>query len=623
MSSLQQRLDEVLPAVRSAGSDLRDIEIKDASGGFPESLLPTISAFANGSGGMIVLGLAEPDFLPTGVDAAKLASDLASRCSTDFEPPVRPEIDLCRVDDALVVVADVPETDAAAKPCSVVTDSKTQPPLAYIRSHDGNRRLTAYEHHALQAGRGQPRDDLEPVDGTSADDLDPELVDGLLRRLRSRSGTRQWPDDDAMCLRLLGVLVEARQPDPGSLATGGSPAEVVSLGGLLALGRYPQRYFPRLEIAFAVYPTTSGAPLADGTRLLDNQPIDGPIPAMLETAAEAIRRSTRRRAVVVGLWREDHWEFPLDAVREVVVNALMHRDYHSAAQGQPVMLTLYPDRLEITSPGGLYGAIDPDRLFTAPVTAARNGHLAKLLRDLPASEGGRTISENFGTGLLAVAESLRSAGLAPPELEHSLTEFRVVFRNHTVLDDDATAWLSMLETNWHGRLLLSDRQRLALAHIRRHGSIDNRTHRALTGAGAAEATNDLAGLRAQELIERRGGRRWASWHLADDAPPAGPPTDDASSGEWATVSAPNGGTEVAIPAGQLTERDQLMIEALSEGPRSTNELAEQFGVTPAAIRQRLRRLEGRSLVRPTEAGRRSRFQRWVSVGPTSPPVTRR
>ncbi|WP_419943940.1 ATP-binding protein [Candidatus Poriferisodalis sp.] len=593
---------------------------------------------------MIVLGLSELDFLPTGADAAKLASDLASRCSKDFEPPVRPEIDVCRVDGALVVVADVPETDAAAKPCSVVADPKTRPPLAYIRSHDGNRRLTAYEHHALHAARGQPRDDLEPVDGTSTADLDPELVDALLRRLRSRSGTRQWPDDEAACLRLLGVLVEARHSTADGSATGAPPAEVVSLAGLLALGRYPQRYFPRLEIAFAAYPTTSGAPLADGTRLLDSQPIDGSIPAMLETAAEAIRRSTRRRAVVVGLWREDHWEFPLDAVREVVVNALMHRDYHSAAQGQPVMLTLYPDRLEIASPGGLYGAIDPDRLLTAPVTAARNSHLAKLLRDLPTTEGSRTVSENFGTGLLAVAESLRAAGLAPPEFEHSLTEFRVVFWNHTVLDDDATAWLSVLEANRHGRPSLSDRQRLALAHIRRHGSIDNRTHRALTGASAVEATNDLAALRDEELIERRGGRRWASWHLADGVP-SGSPADDAGNGERATASVPSaavaastairrggaapmpsgqtrsyGDAEVAIPAGLPTERDQLMIDALSDGPRSTKELAEHFGVTPAAIRKRLRRLEDRNLVRPTEAGRRSRFQRWVSVGPASPPV---
>ena len=645
MSSLQQRLDEMLPAVRSAGSDLRDIEIKDASGGFPESLLPTISAFANGSGGMIVLGLSEPDFLPTGADAAKLASDLASRCSKDFEPPVLPEIALCRVDDALVVVADVPETDAGAKPCSVMADSKNHPPLAYIRSHDGNRRLTAYEHHALQAGRGQPRDDLEPVDGTSAADLDPELVNALLRRLRSRSGTRQWSDDDATCLRLLGVLVDAPQHSADGPADGTAPAEVVSLGGLLALGRYPQRYLPRLEIAFAAYPTVSGAPLADGTRFLDSRPIDGPIPVMLEAVAEAIRRNTRRRGVVVGLWREDHWEFPLEAVREVVVNALMHRDYRAAARGQPVMLALYPDRLEITNPGGLFGAIDPDRLLTAPVTAARNSHLAKLLRDLPASEGRRTVSENFGTGLLAVAESLRAAGLAPPELEHSLTEFRVVFRNHTVLDDEATAWLSSVEMNRYGSQPLSDRQRRALAHVRRHGSIDNRTLRALTGASAVEATNDLATLRDEELMERRGGRRSASWHLAGSVS-LGPLADDASSGGRAAEGVPStadaadsaairrggiapmpsgqtrsyGGADVATPAGLLTERDQLMIDALSEGPRSTKQLAEQFGVTPAAIRKRLRRLEVRNLVRTTEVGRRSRFQRWASVEPASPPM---
>lgn len=627
MNSLQERLDELLPVVRAAGSDLREVEVKDASGGFPESLLPTISAFTNGSGGLVVLGLTEPGFVPTNVAAAQLAGELASRCSTDFTPPVRPDIDICNVDGAAVVVAEVHEGGVESKPCFVSARAKHQSPLAYIRSHDGNRRLTPYEHHALQAAKGQPSDDIHPAPGTGIGDLDPELVQALLRRIRSTRDGHVWPDDDATCLSMLGVLVDAPESgdDPEHMGSSARP-QALSLAGLLALGRFPQRHFPRLEIAFAAYPTDTGTPLADGTRFLDSQPIDGAIPFMLEEAAAALRRNMRQRGIVVGLWREDYWDYPLEAVREVVVNALMHRDYHAAARGQPVTMSLYPDRLEITSPGGLYGAIDPDRLLTAPVTAARNSHLAKLLRDLPASEGKRTVCENYGTGLMAVAENLRRAGLAPPELVHTLTEFRVIFRSHTVLDADATDWLARLEAARFGKPPLTDRQRLGLAFIRRSGSIDNRAYRALTGSSATEATNDLAALRDERLVERRGGRRWAAWHLSGElSAGTAHATGDrgAAGGDGGDERAAQDGRQHQNTTGvygartSLTAREQFVLDLLAPGALSSRELADLIEVSPQAVRKWLRRLEEYGLVKPTEAGRRSRFQRWERIADAS------
>ena len=91
-----------------------------------------------------------------------------------------------------------------------------------------------------------------------------------------------------------------------------------------------------------------------------------------------------------------------------MINALMHRDCHSTAAGRPAMMALYPDRLEVSSPGGLYGAFDPDRLMTEPVTAARNARLAKLLQDVAGPGSPQTVCENVGTGLLSAAQNLRA-----------------------------------------------------------------------------------------------------------------------------------------------------------------------------------------------------------------------
>lgn len=631
MTTLQERLDELLPRLRAARSDTQDVEVKDASGGFPRSVLETVSAFANGVGGLIVLGLAEPSFSPTGADAAGLASDLAAQCESNLQPSLHLDIEICRVDDVPVVVAEVPELATGLKPCFVSV--KRKPLRAYIRSHDGDRQLTSYEQHALEAAKGQPTDDLRPVPNAGLGDLDSDLVAQLLRRIRSTRGPVFREADDEECLRLLGVLSQQPPPNHKSGSEPDEPrSETVSLAGLIALGRYPQQHFPRLNVTFVAYATENAVPLADGTRYLDHQPIEGPIPVLLEEAAAALRRNMRQRGVVVGLYRQDFWDYPLDAVREVLVNALMHRDYHGAALGQPVKLELYPDRLEVTSPGGLFGALDPADLLVEPVTAARNARLSRLLQDVAAPESGRMVCENVGTGLLSVARSLRAAGMAPPELRHSLTEFKVIFRSHSVLDADATSWLSDLGATWPGAADISDRQRLGLAYARRHGSIDNRTYRALTGSESAAASRELADLRERGLLERTGGRRWATWRLADEVAVAA----GVSAGAGRALSGQSGDAQPAHPAefrasplplqepavAEPTEHESLparlppsrreseVLAALANGAMSSRELADEFGVTPNAARNWLRSLERAGLVRTTEPGRRSRFQRW-------------
>ena len=600
-SRLQKQLDEWLPRLRKARTDMQRIEVKDAKGGFPSSALKSISAFANGSGGLIVLGLEEPGFTPTGADADKLASDLASQCDTNLEPRVLPEVEICEVDGQQVVVAAVDELDAHQKPCFVI--EKGQRDYAYLRSHDGNRRFTPYEHHAVEAAKGQPVDDQEPVKGVGIDHLDSDAVQVLLQRVRAMRGQAFRGATEDEILRMLGVLVNTQA------------GEVVTMAGLFALGRYPQQFFPRLGITFAAYPTETGEPLEDGTRLRDNQPIDGSIPMMLNGAFEALQRNMLRRAVISGMGREDRWDYPLEAIREVVINALIHRDYHSAARGQSVMMSLYPDRLEIISPGGIFGAIDPAQLMNESVSAARNVRLAKLLQDVVVLGTNETVCENVGSGLIAVAARLRSSGLPPPEIDYTLSTFKVVFRNHTLLDEDAVKWLGLIAHND-----LSDRQRLALAYARQNGEIDNQRYRALTGCQAYEATQDLTDLGRRDLLRKSGDRRWATWHLPDRLRQVRHPrlefrypkplTVERSDADEPSVGLPDRDA-ARWTLGPPTPRQGQVLDMLADGPMSSLEIAERLGVTRGAVHQLLRSLEDRGLVQPTRSDRRSRYQQWV------------
>ena len=563
-----------------AGTDLQTIEVKSGEGGLPKSLPETISAFANARGGMLLLGLSETDgFNPVPIDAAKLAADLGAVCAEQLHPPVRADIDIAEVEGQPVVVAPVDELPPDQKPCYVISRGVDRG--SYIRTHDGDRRLTTYEVHVLSSSKGQPVDDTVVVPDAALSDLDPDRVGSLLRRLRANRGNVFSNADDATILRMMGVTAST---DSGS---------GITLAGLLALGIYPQQFVPQLNVTFVAFATQSGQPMADGTRFLDNQSIDGPIASMVSETLAAMRRNMKRRGIVVGFGREDRWEYPEEAIREIVANALMHRDYHSLAHGSQVRVELYPNRLVVSSPGGIYGPVAREDLMAEPVSSSRNARLAKLLEDVEVGSTGRTVCENRGTGLLAMAGALRDAGIEPPTIDDFVREFRVTISNHGLLDDEAVEWLSTLDTAG-----LGDRQRLALAYLRRKTTITNREYRSLSGCDSLTATRELTGLASTGLIDKTSDRRWTVWRLVDETSSGG--------GQQSLEFVSSG-------VGRQRDRRPEIRKQLGSGPKSALEMSNTLGLTKQGLLVWLRRMEDEGAVRITCANRRSPNNKWELV----------
>lgn len=409
-------LRQLIMKLRRFGADHAEVEAKRARGGLPRELWRSIVAFANKRGGVVLLGVDERSgFAITGVDDPSNAeARLGQLCSVEIEPPLRAEIASHRVDDAWVVVAEIPVVDPMRAPAYL--RSKGLPAGAYIRVGDGDRQMSAYEVHLLLSRRSQPREELQPVTEARSADLDADAVDAYVRRMR-RTRPRAFADrDDETVLRMTRVLVDAD----------GGP--VPSLAGLLAFGVFPQQFFPQLNLTFVAYPEPErGVPGPGGERFLDNAACDGTVPDMVECALRRLRSNMRRAAVVRDAGRTDLWEYPIPALREAVVNALVHRDFSAGALGAQVQVELYPDRVTIRNPGGLYGSVDPSRLLDLPVSATRNPVLLRLLEDVPLPDGGM-VCENRGSGLAVIAESLRRQGHPAPEFADSIAIFEVTFR---------------------------------------------------------------------------------------------------------------------------------------------------------------------------------------------------
>lgn len=405
-----------IKAMRLYGSDSQFFEVKACKRELTKDIGKTISAFANGPGGMIVLGLDESrGFIPvSGFDAMRMRDALAQYCADKLNPRIVPIVEIRMFEGAQVVTAFIPELRPKDKPCFVAASGRYGG--SYVRIGDGDRRLSSYEVDRLMEEHEQPRYDGRIVPDATLDDLDSQLVQGLLTRER-QAHARLSRLDDLTVLRMLHVV---QADDDG--------VDRPTLAGLLALGTYPQQFYPRLNVSFSCYPGLTKAEVAsDGLRFLDFVTCTGPIPDMVNDAVAAVRKNMRVGGRIEGALRHDVPDYPLVAVREAVVNALMHRDYSPEALGSAVMVDMYADRLEVSNVGGLYGAVTLDTLVSGPIGSARNQWLASILESTPMS-GGEFVAENRGTGYFVICQAMRDAGLPDPVPRDSISSFSLTLQ---------------------------------------------------------------------------------------------------------------------------------------------------------------------------------------------------
>jgi ATP-dependent DNA helicase RecG len=422
-----QDLGGLIERMRQVGSDEQLVEVKAAVGKLPKSVPETLSAFANGSGGWVLLGLNEQaGFSPAaGFRAKDIREALAGACADKLHPPLRPDIEIVPFEGAEVVLARIDPMIPADKPCYVKERGRYQG--SFIRTGDGDRRLSQYEVDRLIEEHRQPRWD-EEITGATLADLDGTLVEGLVARQRMLRPRVFGSGDETDVLAKLHAL---RQDESGIWRP--------TLAGLLALGQYPQEFFPRLTVTFAAFPGVTKAPVLEGEqRMLDSVTLAGPIPALVKDTVSAVVRNTRMGAVVDGAVRKDVPDYPISAVREAVTNALMHRDYSDLARGSQVQVNLYLDRLEVLNPGGLYGVVTIDRLGGSGISSARNQRLSTLLEDVAYPDGGM-VAENRGSGFAVMEHALAQAGMPDPLprddiATFSLSLFRSAVRSSGIAD---------------------------------------------------------------------------------------------------------------------------------------------------------------------------------------------
>ena len=158
-----------------------------------------------------------------------------------------------------------------------------------------------------------------------------------------------------------------------------------------------------------------------GERFLDNQRIEGSISEMLDEAIRFVKKNMKNKTIINPQTgeREDRTDYPITAVREAIINALVHRDYSIHTEGMPIQIIMYEDRMEIRNPGGIYGRIKVDQLGKMQPDT-RNPVLALTLEIL-------RVTENRYSGIPTIRREMEKYNLKEPKFADERGSFTVTF----------------------------------------------------------------------------------------------------------------------------------------------------------------------------------------------------
>lgn len=404
---LTQELIQLASMIMRLKAEGQTIEVKAANKGCPHRLYDTLSSFSNqDTGGTIVFGIDEKqDFAPVGVyDLQDLQKNVTEQCN-QMEPPVRAVFTVAEIDGVSVCSAEIPGVDFSERPCYYKGRGRTKG--SYIRVGDADLPMTDYELYSFEAFRKHLHDDERPIERASMSTLDAAQIQNyLLQKKLERPGFAQLPEDQA--LEMLNVT------------RAGTP----TLAAVMNFCVYPQGYLPQLAITAVVVPGTEiGEHDGIESRFLDNKRIEGTIKTMVDEAITFCKRNMKVQTIIdpeTGK-RRDRTEYPIEAIREAVLNALIHRDYSHLTEGTPVQINFFSDRLEIHSPGSLYGRMTVEQLGHARPDL-RNPALAVMTEVLVGAE-------NRYSGIPTIRREMAAHNLPEPVFENRRNEFVVTLYN--------------------------------------------------------------------------------------------------------------------------------------------------------------------------------------------------
>ena len=376
----------------------------------PDELAKELSAMLNFEGGQILLGV-EDDGSITGLSGSRGGTEerVMNIARQNLQPEIIPSWTCITLGDGKVVgVVELP-ADGPGKPYKARRGNAW---VTFIRVGTTSREATRDEEARLFQASSLIRYDISPVPNTGLNSLDLNRIENYFRVILQRDAPAV---EDRGAWHQILVNID--------ILTESGRSTLVTVAGMLIFGEYPNRRLPQAGITATAFPGQE-----KDYDTIDEELIRGPLVSLLspnkrlaekgviDRAVDFVERNMGTSAWLEGGRRRRKKALPRDAVRESIVNAVVHRDY--TLVGTDIEISLYHDRLEVISPGRLPNGVNV-RKMKEGLRAARNEQLKEILRDYG-------YVEHLGMGVRnRIIASMRAHNGTEPDLIEDESRFIV------------------------------------------------------------------------------------------------------------------------------------------------------------------------------------------------------
>lgn len=427
------------------GTENTTVEFKEE---INESVFKTISAFANKEGGIIYIGISDKKEIKGFEYTNNMLGDLTNKIVNQLG--IHPQIDCIKADKKDVLQIKV-------KKSTLPVSYKGK---YYTRVGNTTREMQGEELRSFFI-KGTSWDGL--TGNYNLDEIDPETVRKFIR-MASRNGRLKTADENEdikTILKKLKLIINGK----------------LTNAAIMLFGNEPQKYFINALVRVGRF--------KDETTIIGDRRIEGNLFKQIEEAEEAIKNFINVRYEITGeqLTRKDIWDYPLEAIREALLNAVIHRDYFK--YNVQTQIKIFNDWIWFFNIGGLPEGITLEQLKTTHPSVARNPlivhtfYLAGLI-------------EEYGSGIGRIMDSLKEANLPEPEFKEEFAGFSLYLRKDYYTEERLK------------EMGLNDRQIKAVMYVKEKGKITNKEYQELNRVIKKTASRDLGVLTDKNILEKVG-----------------------------------------------------------------------------------------------------------------------
>ena len=374
----------------------KNVEFKESLPEKSIKYMKSVVAFANGTGGKIIFGIADKTREVVGFakeDVFEKMDAIANAVSDSCEPAIIPDISLQTIDGKTVIVVEVSE--GRQRPYYIKALGRDGG--VYVRVAGTTRLADEYMIKELLFEGSNRYYDQALCTGLNITDED---IDTLCKAMKEQAIKNAHTEEQKASikdvgrqqLRSWGILIERDGKD------------------------YPSNAFAILTGNAGLHVTTQCGVFKGTTKavFVDRREYTGPLWEQIDEAFQFVLRNIHLGAAIVGIYRQDVYEIPPDAIRELIINAMVHRSYldHGTIQ-----VAVYDNRLEITSPGKLPMGQTMERMKEG-YSKIRNEALAHAFAYM-------NLIEHWGSGIPRIIDKVKAAGLREPEFIGGEVDLRI------------------------------------------------------------------------------------------------------------------------------------------------------------------------------------------------------